>query len=58
MKAFFVMHFFEQLDKAAGGTRMGLTMVQCIVEYYGGTIRVESDGVSQGDCFYFTYPMP
>jgi signal transduction histidine kinase len=35
---------------------MGLTMVRRIVEMYGGSIRVESDGAGRGCCFRFTLP--
>ncbi len=51
-----IFGLFDQLDKTTGGTGLGLTLVQRIVEYYGGTIRVESAGTGQGSCFYFTLP--
>jgi len=51
-----IFGLFDQLDKTAAGTGLGLTLVQRIVDYYGGTIRVESAGTGQGSCFYFTLP--
>ena len=51
-----IFGLFDQLDKDTVGPGLGLTLVQRIVEYYGGTIRVESGGTNQGSCFYFTLP--
>ncbi len=51
-----IFGLFDQLDKTAAGTGLGLTLVQRIVDYYGGTIRVESEGLDKGSCFYFTLP--
>jgi signal transduction histidine kinase len=51
-----VFGIFEQLDRQINGVGMGLTMVQRIVEIYGGRIWVESDGEGQGSCFRFTLP--
>ena len=51
-----IFGLFDQLDKTVGGTGLGLTLAQRIVDYYGGTIRVESDGLGKGSCFYFTLP--
>lgn len=51
-----IFGLFDQLDKTAAGTGLGLTLVQRIVDYYGGTVRVESAGAGQGSCFYFTLP--
>jgi len=51
-----IFGLFDQLDKTATGTGLGLTLVQRVVDYYGGTIRVESAGTGQGSCFYFTVP--
>jgi signal transduction histidine kinase len=51
-----IFGLFDRLDKNADGTGLGLTLVKRIVEYYGGTIRVESAGAGQGSCFYFTLP--
>ncbi len=51
-----IFGLFDKLDKTADGTGLGLTLVQRIVDYYGGTIWVESAGISQGSCLYFTLP--
>ncbi len=51
-----IFGLFDQLDRSADGTGLGLTLIQRIVDYYGGTIRVESEGTGQGSCFYFTLP--
>lgn len=51
-----IFGLFDQLDKTADGMGLGLALVQRIVDYYGGTIRVESAGANQGSCFYFTLP--
>ena len=51
-----IFGLFDQLDKTVAGTGVGLTLVKRIVDYYGGTIRVESVGAGQGSCFYFSLP--
>ena len=51
-----IFGLFNKFDKPTDGTGLGLTLVQRIVENYGGTIRVESAGAGQGSCFYFTLP--
>lgn len=51
-----IFGLFDQLDKTADGMGLGLTLVKRIVDYYGGTIRVESAGANQGSSFYFTLP--
>ncbi len=51
-----IFGLFDRLDKNPAGTGLGLTLVKRIVEYYGGTIRVDSAGTGQGSCFYFTLP--
>jgi PAS domain S-box-containing protein len=51
-----IFGLFDRLDKTADGTGLGLTLVKRIVEYYGGTIRIESAGAGHGSCFYFTLP--
>jgi PAS domain S-box-containing protein len=51
-----VFGIFEKLDRNTSGVGMGLTMVRRIVEMYGGSIRVESDGAGRGCCFRFTLP--
>lgn len=51
-----IFGIFEQLDRSSGGVGMGLTMVRRIVEMYGGSIRVESEGEGSGSRFVFTLP--
>lgn len=51
-----IFDLFDQLEKDTEGMGLGLTLVQRIVDYYGGTIWVESAGKGQGSCFYFTLP--
>jgi signal transduction histidine kinase len=51
-----IFNLFEQLNPACEGTGIGLTVVRRIVELYGGTIRVISEGSGQGTCFSFTLP--
>jgi len=51
-----VFNLFEKLDPKIEGTGIGLALVKRIVELYGGRIWVESAGLGQGACFYFTLP--
>jgi signal transduction histidine kinase len=51
-----VFSLFEKLDPKAEGTGFGLALVKRIVELYQGRIWVESPGLGQGACFYFTLP--
>lgn len=51
-----VFGIFEKLDQKSRGAGLGLSMVQRIVEKYGGRIWVESEGLDKGSCFYFTLP--
>lgn len=51
-----IFGLFDRFDKTSDGTGLGLPLVKRIVEYCGGTIRVESAGTGQGTCFYFTLP--
>ena len=51
-----VFGLFEKLDPKAEGTGIGLALVRRIIELNRGRIWVESKGVGQGACFYFTLP--
>jgi signal transduction histidine kinase len=51
-----VFGLFEKLNTQIEGTGMGLTLVKRIVELHNGRIWVESAGLGQGTCFYFTLP--
>ncbi len=51
-----VFGLFEKLDPKAEGTGIGLALVRRIVELYQGRIWLESAGLAQGTCFYFTLP--
>ncbi len=51
-----VFGLFEKLDPKTEGTGFGLALVAQIVELYRGTIWLESKGLNQGVCFFFTLP--
>jgi PAS domain S-box-containing protein len=51
-----VFGIFEKLNPKSPGAGLGLSMVQRIVEKFGGRIWVESNGSDQGSNFYFTLP--
>jgi PAS domain S-box-containing protein len=51
-----IFGIFEKLEPKSPGAGLGLTMVQRIVERYGGRIWVESEGEGKGSCFRFTLP--
>jgi len=51
-----IFNLFEKLNPAIEGTGIGLTLVKRIVEYHGGTIWVESEGLGKGSTFCFTVP--
>lgn len=50
-----VFEMFKQLRVNRGGTGIGLAIVKRIVDSYGGSIVIDSDGVS-GSAFRFTVP--
>jgi len=55
-----IFEFFRQMEdsftKRFGGTGIGLSIAQRLVEMLGGTIWVESE-VDKGSVFYFTIPL-
>ena len=54
-----VFGLFERLDHGIEGTGVGLAIVKRIVEFHGGRIWVESDGVpGQGSRFCLVLPGP
>ncbi|MBL8018277.1 MAG: PAS domain S-box protein [Leptospirales bacterium] len=53
-----IFGLFNKLNLDSEGTGIGLALVRRIVELYGGSIRVESDGMGHGSTFYCTLPRP
>jgi len=51
-----VFSLFTKLDPKSEGSGIGLALVKRIVESYQGRIWLDSEGPSQGACFYFTLP--
>lgn len=49
-----IFGLFDQLDRTAEGSGVGLALVKRIVELHGGRIWVESDGLNHGATFCFT----
>jgi signal transduction histidine kinase/DNA-binding response OmpR family regulator len=58
----FVFDRFRQADgsitRKHGGLGLGLAIVRSLVEMHGGTVGVESAGLSQGAIFRITLPAP
>jgi two-component system sensor histidine kinase BaeS len=56
-----VFERFYRVDKsrsrAGGGSGIGLTIAQHLVEAHGGQIQAASDGLGQGSVFSFTLPV-
>lgn len=51
-----IFGLFVKLDPKKEGTGIGLALVKRIIEVHGGRVWVESKGVGQGSCFFFTLP--
>jgi PAS domain S-box-containing protein len=51
-----VFRLFNKLDPKSEGAGLGLARIKRIIEMYGGTIWLESEGLGHGVCFRFTLP--
>jgi len=52
-----IFELFDTLDRNSEGTGVGLALVKRIIEFHGGKVWVESDGLGQGSTFKFTLPV-
>jgi PAS domain S-box-containing protein len=52
-----VFGLFNKLDSNSEGTGVGLALVKRIIEFHGGKVWVESQGLNQGSTFCFTLPI-
>ncbi len=44
-------------SRAVPGVGLGLSLVRMIVEFYGGAVRMESEGMGRGTAVYVTWPI-
>jgi len=51
-----IFGIFHKLDAMSEGTGIGLALVKRIIEYHGGRVWVESEGLGKGSTFCFTIP--
>ena len=52
-----VFGLFNKLESNSEGTGVGLALVKRIIEFHGGKIWVESEGIKKGSTFCFTLPV-
>ncbi len=56
----YVFDRFYRVDKSRSrevpGVGLGLSLVHMIVEFYGGTVTVSSEGIGQGTTFHIMWP--
>ena len=57
-----VFERFYRVDKsrsrAVPGVGLGLSLVRMVVEFYGGSVRLESEGIGQGTTAHVTWLLP
>ena len=57
----YVFDRFYRVDKSrsreVSGVGLGLSLVRMIVEFYGGTVRLDSEGIGQGTTAYVTWQL-
>ena len=51
-----VFQLFDKLDPDSGGSGVGLAIVKRIIEYHGGTVKLESEGLGLGCKFILRLP--